>query len=198
MHIMLFDDHKLFAKSLEISMRGMVERFETHTSPEKMMDILAAGRPDIVLMDIHMGDYNGLEMARKVLERYPEQKIIFLSGYDLIEYHNQAIQMGTRGFINKNISIHELVEHIQFVARGGLIFPKYDSDTQPLTNREKEVLQLMAEGLRQQEVADRLYISRRTVNNHLQTINEKFNVNSTVAAIMRGIEMGIVKVKFVK
>lgn len=195
MHIMLFDDHKLFAKSLEISMSASVSKFETFTTPVNMMAILEKVLPDIILMDIHMGDYNGLDLARSVLKKYPCQKIIFLSGYDLVEYHNEAIKMGARGFINKNISIHELVEQIQRVAGGGIIFPSYDVEIEPLTGREKEVLQLTAEGLKQQEVADKLFISRRTVNNHIQTINDKFSVNSTVAAIVRGIELGIVKLK---
>lgn len=195
MHIMLFDDHKLFAKSLEISMSASVSKFETFTTPVNMMEILEKMLPDIILMDIHMGDYNGLDLARSVLKKYPCQKIIFLSGYDLVEYHNEAIKMGARGFINKNISIHELVEQIQRVAGGGIIFPSYDVEIEPLTGREKEVLQLTAEGLKQQEVADKLFISRRTVNNHIQTINDKFSVNSTVAAIVRGIELGIVKLK---
>ncbi|KGE19800.1 response regulator transcription factor [Paenibacillus wynnii] len=196
MHIMLFDDHKLFAKSMEISMKSSVSKFETYSSSENMMEILEKKQPDIILMDIHMGEYNGLELAKVVLKKYPLYKIIFLSGYNFIEYHNEAIKMGAKGFINKDISIHELVEQIKWVAGGGMIFPKYDSVTEPLTDREKVVLQLTAEGLKQQEVADKLYISRRTVNNHIQTINEKFSVNSTVAAIVRGIELGIVKLKY--
>lgn len=195
MYIILFDDHKLFAKSLEISMKGIVSKFEVHTSPEDIVQILKKRTPDILLLDIHMGEYSGLDVATEVLTHYPDLKIVFLSGYDLVEYHNRAIKIGAKGFINKSISVHDLAMQIELVAKGGIIFPKSNQDTVPLTSREKEVLQLMAEGITQQEVANKLFISRRTVNNHIQTINEKFNVNSTVSAIIKGIEMGIVVLK---
>ncbi|AJS61082.1 response regulator transcription factor [Paenibacillus sp. IHBB 10380] len=198
MHIMLFDDHELFAKSLEISISNSVTKFETYTSPANILNILEKKLPDILLMDIHMGDFNGLDISQMILEKYPSLKIIFLSGYDLVEYHNKAIKMGAKGFISKNISINSLIGKIKLVADGAIIFPKYDSEIEPLTDREKEILQLTSEGLRQQEVADKLFISRRTVNNHIQTINEKFSVNSSIAATVRGIELGIVKLKHKK
>lgn len=198
MHIILVDDHKLFAKSLEISLKDRVEQFQVLTSPEELPKLLAQKMPDVLMLDIHMGDHNGLAVAQKVLQQYPDLKIVFLSGYDLLEYHNRAIEIGAKGFINKNISIHDLIDQVERVVQGGMIFPRSASDSEvvPLTSREKEVLQLMAEGLRQQDVADRLFISRRTVNNHIQMINEKFQVNSTVSAIVKGIELGIISVNF--
>lgn len=198
MHIILVDDHKLFAKSLEISLKDRVEQFQVLTSPEELSKLLEQKRPDVLILDIHMGDHNGLEVAQEVLRKYPDLKIVFLSGYDLLEYHNRAIEIGAKGFINKNISIHDLIDQVERVVRGGMIFPRSASDSEvvPLTSREKEVLQLMAEGLRQQDVADKLFISRRTVNNHIQMINEKFQVNSTVSAIVKGIELGIISVNF--
>ncbi len=198
MHIILVDDHKLFAKSLEISLKDRVEQFQVLTSPEELPKLLEQKMPDVLMLDIHMGEHNGLEVAQEVLQHYPDLKIVFLSGYDLLEYHNRAIEIGAKGFINKNISIHDLIDQVERVVRGGMIFPRSASDSEvvPLTSREKEVLQLMAEGLRQQDVADRLFISRRTVNNHIQMINEKFQVNSTVSAIVKGIELGIISVNF--
>lgn len=198
MHLILVDDHKLFAKSLEISLKERVDKFEVLTSPKGLLQLLSQKMPDVLMLDIHMGDHNGLEVAQQVLQEYPDLKIVFLSGYDLLEYHNRAIEIGAKGFINKNISIHDLIDQVERVIRGGMIFPRSASDSEvvPLTSREKEVLQLMAEGLRQQDVADKLFISRRTVNNHIQMINEKFQVNSTVSAIVKGIELGIISVNY--
>lgn len=192
MKIFLFDDHELFAKSLEYAMKSYVSIFETYTTPEHIMTLIEEKRPDILLMDIRLGEFNGLEVAKKVLHHFPDIKIIFLSGYDLLEYHNEAIKMGAKGFINKNVGIKDFVDQVNLVAGGGTIFPKHDHRIEPLSKREKEVLQLAAEGLKQQEIAEKLCISRRTVNNHIQTINEKFFVTSTIAAIVRGIELGIV------
>lgn len=193
MKIILFDDHELFAKSLEISLKNNISNFETFTSPENIIQIITEKDPDMLLMDIHMGEFNGLDVSREILQIFPSLKIVFLSGYDLIEYHNEAIKLGAKGFINKSISIPDLIQKINLVLGGATIFPHYEQETESLTNREKEVLQLAAKGLKQQEIADQLYISRRTVNNHIQMINEKFYVNSTVAAIVRGIQLGIVK-----
>lgn len=192
MKIFLFDDHELFAKSLEYAMRAYVSIFETYTTPEHIMTLIEEKKPDILLMDIRLGEFNGLEVAKKVLHQFPNMKIIFLSGYNLLEYHNEAIKMGAKGFINKNVGIKDFVDQVNLVAGGGTIFPKHDHHSEPLSKREKEVLQLAAEGLKQQEIAEKLCISRRTVNNHIQTINEKFFVTSTIAAIVRGIELGIV------
>lgn len=194
MKIILFDDHELFAKSLEISLKDAISNFETYTSPTNVIQIITEKKPDLLLMDIHMGDFNGLDVSREILQKFPKIKIIFLSGYDLIEYHNEAIKMGAKGFINKNISISDLLLKINLVLKGETIFPHYEQKSESLTNREKEVLRLAAKGFKQQEIADQLYISRRTVNNHIQTINEKFYVNSTVAAIVRGIQLGIITV----
>lgn len=194
MKIILFDDHELFAKSLEISLKNQITSFETYVSPENIVQIVSEKKPDMLLMDIHMGEFNGLNVSRELLITFPELKIVFLSGYDLLEYHNEAIKMGAKGFINKNVSLNDLLSKINLVLGGATIFPKYEQESEPLTSREKEVLQLAAKGIKQQEIANQLYISRRTVNNHIQTINEKFYVNSTVAAIVRGIQLGIVQV----
>lgn len=198
MHVILFDDHELFAKSLAFALEDALDMFETYTDCETVADILAIvdeEKPDIVLLDIHMGEINGLDAGEALLAKYPTLKIVFLSGYHLVEYHNAAIRMGARGFINKNSSINELIEKIQLVANNQIIFPNYEEEAEPLTDREKAVLQLAAEGYKQQEIAEKLFISRRTVNNHIQTINEKFHVNSTVAAIVRGIELGMIRLK---
>lgn len=194
MKIILFDDHELFAKSLEISLKDHITNFETYLSPENIVQIVSEKKPDLLLMDIHMGDFNGLNVSKELLVSFPDIKIVFLSGYDLLEYHNEAIKMGAKGFINKNISLNDLLSKINMVLGGATIFPKYEQESQPLTSREKEILQLAATGLKQHEIADQLYISRRTVNNHIQTLNEKLYVNSTVAAIVHGIQLGIVQI----
>lgn len=194
MKVILFDDHELFSKSLELALKDKLESFETFPNPNHIHQIINKKKPDLILMDIHMGDFNGLDVANELLQQYPNLKIVFLSGYDLLEYHNEAIKMGARGFINKNISIQELANKINLVLRGATLFPHYDREPNPLTDREKEVLQLLAKGLKQQEIADQLFISRRTVNNHIQSINDKFYVNSSLSAIVRGIQLGIVRI----
>lgn len=195
MKIIFFDDHELFAKSLEFAIKSHITSFEIFTKIDNIESIIINSSPDLVLLDIHIGAISGLDVAKQLLLKFPDLKIIFLSGFDLIEYHNEAIKMGAKGFINKNISIPEFIEKINYVASGKTLFPKFENETEPLTSREKEILQLAAEGFKHDDIAKKLFISRRTVSNHLQTVNEKLYANSTITAIVRGIELGIVSVR---
>ena len=196
MKILLIDDHKLFAKSLEIVMVSHVERFICYHTPENLIEIVTKEQPDVVLLDIHMGDYNGLDVCRELLQQHPNTKVVFLSGYNLYEYQREARRMGAKGFLDKNMSVEHLIQSIQKIHSGGTIFiqdPEEPVIADELTAREKQILQYASNGETQQAIADMLGISRRTVNNHLMSINEKLMVNSTVAAIVKGIELGIIK-----
>ncbi|WP_020616196.1 response regulator transcription factor [Paenibacillus daejeonensis] len=197
MKILLFDDHQLFAKSLEIVMGQLVEAFKYVQMPENIMGIIEKEQPDIILMDIHMGAYSGLDVCREVLAHAPDTKVAFLSGYNLQEYHREAKRMGAKGFLDKNMSVEHLIDHIRQIHAGGEVFMPSKEDEEELleelTPREKEILQFASNGDTQQAIADRLLISRRTVNNHLMSVNDKLMVHSTVAAIVKGIELGIIK-----
>lgn len=195
MKILLFDDHKLFAKSLEIVMASHVDEFICFQTPENIKGIIEQEQPDLILLDIHMGAYSGLDVCREVLYHFPELKVVFLSGYNLHEYHLEAKRMGAKGFLDKNMSVENLIDNIQQIQQGGTIFMENGEDDviEELTPREKEILQYASNGDTQQVIADKLFISRRTVNNHLMSINDKLMVNSTVAAIVKGIELGIIK-----
>ncbi|PZD92903.1 DNA-binding response regulator [Paenibacillus sambharensis] len=195
MKVLLFDDHKLFAKSLEIVMAGHIDEFVCFQTPENIVEIVQQEKPDLLLLDIHMGAYSGLDVCREVLYHYPELKVAFLSGYNLHEYHLEAKRMGAKGFLDKNMSVENLIDNIKQLHQGDTIFMenKAEDVMEELTPREKEILQYASNGDTQQVIADKLGISRRTVNNHLMSINDKLMVNSTVAAIVRGIELGIIK-----
>lgn len=195
MKVLLFDDHKLFAKSLEIVMANHVDEFICFQTPDNIIEIVQKENPDLILLDIHMGTYSGLDVCREVLYHLPELKVAFLSGYNLHEYNLEAKRMGAKGFLDKNMSVENLIENIKHIHQGGTIFMENEENDviEELTPREKEILQYASNGETQQAIADKLFISRRTVNNHLMSINDKLMVNSTVAAIVKGIELGIIK-----
>lgn len=195
MRILLFDDHQLFAKSLELVLTHKVEYFKAYDTPEGIIPTIQKEKPDLVILDVHMGSYSGLEIGRNIREELPDVKIVFLSGYNLHEYNREARRMGAYGFLEKNVSVDRLIESLERIHHGEHVFMGETSDdlVVELTEREKEVLQLASNGDTQQTIADTLNISRRTVNNHLMSVNDKLMVNSTVAAIIKGIELGIVK-----
>ncbi|EPP0902203.1 response regulator [Enterococcus termitis] len=195
MKVYLLDDHSLFSKSLEIAFQSKSISISSFIEPSSLFSRMENVRPDIVVLDIHIGEFNGFDISKEVLEKFPSQKIVFLSGFDLIEYKNEAIKSGAWAILNKNLTIEDLHDNLIKVYSGTNLLPKSLNSIDLLTEREKEILKLAAEGITQQKIADCLHISRRTVNNHLLSVYDKLDVNSTVSAIIQAIELGIIRVK---
>lgn len=199
MRVILIDDHEIFAKSLEFTFKHQKNNdinftAFVETGIDQIKIIIEQNQPEIILLDIHLGETNGLLVATQLLAWKKNLKIIFLTGYDLVEYHNQAIKLGAKGFLNKNISIEELIDQIQYVHKGNLIFPELHKEYTELSEREIEVLQLLADGKTRGEIAEKLDVSNRTINSHLYQINLKLQVNSTVNAVVRATQLGIIRI----
>ncbi|BAO05633.1 MULTISPECIES: response regulator transcription factor [Enterococcus] len=195
MKIILFDDHELFLQSLELYLRKYFDHFVTCNHRKDCLEVVKQEKPDIVLMDIRLGEKNGLEEGEKILKLFPETKLMFLSGSTLIRNYEEAINMGAKAFVNKTSSVEDLVTKIHLVNGGDTIFPEYEKIYVSLTKTEKKILQLVAQGKSQQEIAEIIYSSRRTVSTHMQHIFNKLNVHSTVTAVVRGIELGIITIE---
>lgn len=197
MKVLLVDDHILFAKSLEIALEGQegIESFSSIRDTRHIRDDIIRLNPDIILMDInlnHLSSEDGLSLSRRILKEFPQQKLVMLSGYDLPVYRREARKLGAKGFISKTVSPDELLRILQIITLGNTYFPNTDSYIEELTDSEKEVLQLMAEGLKRKEIAYHLFISERTVSNHLQHIFDKLQVSSSVEAIAKGLQHGYI------
>ena len=182
MKILLVDDHILFAKSLSIALcdNPEIEQFSSTKDIQDLEKQIATELPDILLIDINLGgltDEDGLMLTQHLLERFPDQKIVILSGYNLPVYRKEAKRIGARGFISKDVEPDELL-HILFI--------------EELTDGERKVLELVASGVRRREIAEQLFISERTVSNHLQHIFEKLQVSSTVEMITKAIKLGYI------
>lgn len=200
MKILLIDDHHLIGKSLELTLskHPEVEDFKHLIDPALAYETIASFHPSILLMDIHMGEYNGLELGEELLQQFPI-KLIFLSGFHLIEYREKAEAIGAHGFFSKNTPIDSLIENLVRVhLENAHVFPpKEERDLlyHRLGPREKEILQLLSQGVKQTAIADDLKITERTVRNHIYTINEKLGTTSALTAVVKAIELGIVQVK---
>jgi len=195
MHIIVVDDHILFSDGIVYALADDTIKVETFTDIQKLYNSLKTELPDILLLDIRLGNISGFEVGKHLLDLYPEIKIVFISGYNLPEYHYKAIMLGAKGFINKSIQSSCLIKLLVSVYNGETVFPENENNTAVLTKREKEIICMIAKGFLQETVAVELSISRRTVNNHLQSIYKKLNVNSASEAIVRGIELGIIDVE---
>jgi DNA-binding NarL/FixJ family response regulator len=195
--ILLIDDHQLIGKSLELTFKNFPEisAFKYLANTADIFHTLDTFKPALVLMDIHLKGENGLDLGKRILQLY-SVKLVFLSGFNLIEYQNIAMKLGAHGFLNKDIAVDELVANLKKVVyEDKLIFPT-NIESHKITDREKEILQYLAQGVKQTAIATELSISERTVRNHIYAINEKLKTNSVVSTIVKAVELGIIEVKF--
>lgn len=196
---MLVDDHILFSKSLSVALDEYteIEQFYTTQEIQNLEQIIYEKNIDIVLLDINLGNLSntdGLEIASHLLKSNPAIKIIILTGYDLPVYRYEAKKMGISGFLNKNISPDNLVTFLMCVSKGNTCFPSGNNGViiEELTSMEKKILQLISSGKKRKCVADELYISERTLSNHLQHIFEKLDVSSIIEAVTKAIQLGYI------
>lgn len=189
----------LFARSLSVALEeyNEVEQFYSTQDTVGLDTVVYDKNIDIVLMDINLGnisDADGLEIASNLLKSNPTVNIIILTGYDLPVYRHEAKKIGISGFLNKNISPDDLISSLIRVSNGKTCFPSENNEImiEDLTSMEKKILQLISSGKKRKSVADELYISERTLSNHLQHIFEKLNVSSVVEAITKAIQLGYI------
>lgn len=196
-NILLVDDHALFSKSLEIALSDYpgIEAFDSINDVSQLDNFIVSKEPDIILMDINLKNISsedGLELAKQILSRYPEQKIVILSGYDLPVYRSEAKKIGAKGFVNKNIEPEKLVSILSKIMKGIIYFDREIPFIEGLTDSEKQIIQLIADGMKRREISSILCISERTLSNHLQHIFEKLGVTSSVEAVTKAIQMGYI------
>ena len=152
---------------------------------------------DMILMDINLknlSNTDGLEVAAEIIKDNPKVKIIILTGYDLPVYRHEAKKIGASGFLNKNISPEDLIESLLRVSHGKTCFPSESNEIiiEDLTSMEKNILQLLCSGKKRKNIAEELYMSERTLSNHLQHIFEKLDVSSTVEAVTKALQLGYI------
>lgn len=198
-NILLIDDHALFSRSLSIALEGYpeIEQFFLAQSMEDPQRLIADKQIDIVLMDINLGsmsNMDSLEAASRLLIANPALKIIILTGYDLPVYRHEAKKRGFCGFLNKNIDPGELLCSLNHVFQGGTCFPPEPESLilEELTETEQKILILISSGHKRGVVAKELFMSERTLSNHLQHIFEKLNVSSAVEAVTKAIRLGYI------
>lgn len=169
-------------------------------------------RPDVVLMDISMPDMNGIEATRRIKAQCPEIAVLALTMYEDDQYFFEMLAAGASGYVPKRAAPNDLISAIHAVYAGGMfLFPsvarllvndylqkREQPDAGPrgfeeLTEREREVLVLIAEGRNNQEIADALVISVKTVNRHRENIMAKLNLHSRVELVRYAIEKGLIE-----
>ncbi|MCP8617591.1 response regulator transcription factor [Salirhabdus salicampi] len=222
-NIVLIDDHKLFREGIK-RILDFEESFTVVAEGDdgsQVNDIVEEHEPDVVLMDINMPHINGVEATSNLIHKFPHIKVIILSIHDDESYVTHALKSGAQGYLLKEMDTKELIEAIKVVHNGGsYLHPKvthnlvkeyrrlaaegggngsmekveYRKPLHLLTRRECEVLQLLANGKSNRGVAETLFISEKTVKNHVSNILQKMKVNDRTQAVVEAIKKGWVEV----
>jgi DNA-binding NarL/FixJ family response regulator len=210
--IFIVDDHEFFRNGLKMVINRLKYAKVTGEAAngKDFLEMLPHEEPDIVLIDIQMPLMNGIEATRLALEEYPDLKIVALTMFDDEEYVQSMIDAGAKGFLLKNITKEILDQALQAIQSGKNYYspelfnfftrkivsePRQDDDEVQLTRREKEILQLICDGLTNKEIADRLFISERTVVGHKSNLLAKTNTKSSVGLLSYAIRNKLVEVR---
>lgn len=205
--LFLIDDHSLVRLGLKkiLSRFDEIEILADFSSAKEALDVLNKTRPDIVLCDISLPEMDGIEFTKKAKDKYPELKVIMLSSHKEEFYVLKSVEAKADGFLHKDVLENELIEAINRVHQGGsfysqdisqIIINSFVNGDKPsipqLSTREKEVLHFLVEGLSNKEIADKLYISSKTVDNHRANILKKLNLKNNVQLVRFAIEHKLV------
>jgi DNA-binding NarL/FixJ family response regulator len=201
--VILVDDHTMLRQGIRRALEGEGIKVVAEASDGATAIKLALEhKPDVVLMDVSMPGMDGVEAARRLVEADGRQRVVMLTMHIDRDVIDRAIRAGAVGYLTKDSSISEVILAIQLAANGdrpmsprlaAAMLDEARRDDALISVREEEVLQLVADGFGTNEIAERLYISGKTVKNHLASIYEKLNARDRTQAVLMAVKMGIVK-----
>jgi DNA-binding NarL/FixJ family response regulator len=208
--IALADDHQLFRNGLKILLESYEEFIVVAeaSNGSELLKALENSPADIVLMDISMPEMDGAEATLKLVTRAPQTRVIALSMYGEEEYYYKMIDAGAKGFILKDSDIAEVHDAITTVSKGGNYFSQdllyhvisriknreQEVKSSGLSRREKEILIKICEGLSNHEIADALFISKRTVDKHRANLLAKTGSKNTASLILYAIKNRLIEI----
>ncbi len=211
--IIIVDDHEIFRTGLRTQLNE-IKNYKVigeASNGEEFINLLETKYPDIVFMDIKMPQMTGIEATKIAIEKYPDIKIIALSMFGDSEYLQAMLDVGAKGFLLKNVSGNEIIKAINAIKKGYNYFSKEmlsvltdkflnkTTENQSvknanLSNRELEVLQYICKGYTNAEIAEKLYLSQRTIDGHRAKIISKTNTKNTVNLVVYAIKNKLVDI----
>ena len=213
--LMLADDHRMLREGLRRSMQDAGFDVVAEASDgEEAVRLAADLRPDVVLMDVTMPEMDGVEATRRIVAEHDDIKVIILTMHADQEVLAQAFRAGAVGYLVKDCSTDEVADTVRTALAGETALspalaasmldevrkmdeasPPAADDDRAITKREEEVLQLIADGCSTTEVAEKLFISQKTVKNHLASIYQKLDARDRTQAVLQAVRMGIVHLR---
>lgn len=210
-HILIADDHKMFREGVTelLDKEAFLHVVGGAGSESEVLSTMSTHPVDVILMDIDMGETNGIDLTAKIIAKYPEVKVLALSMHGDKNYVIKMLEAGATGYILKNSGKEEMLNAIQTVANGNTYFSNQVSSQlvehlinpdaakknkpqgTPLTDRELEVLKLIAEEYSNPEIAEKLFISIRTVDTHRRNLLDKLGARNTAGLVKYAIQYGL-------
>lgn len=208
-NILIVDDHQLFRSGLQLLLKGN-DSFSVVAEASNGLEMLQYldlnPLPDIILLDISMPVMDGITAAKKALEKFPNLKIITLTMFGEEDYYFSMVELGVKGFLLKNSNISEVLDALKTVANGGSFFSRelltslinniltkdntqaHTDDAVILSEREEEITKMICKGLTTSEIAEKLEISKRTVDKHRANILEKTKTKNIADLVVYAIK----------
>jgi DNA-binding NarL/FixJ family response regulator len=209
-HVLIADDHSLYREGVRkmLSMAQDIEIVGEATNGDEAISQALALQPDVILMDLKMPGINGIEATRRILYASPRIGVLVLTMFETDETVFAAMRAGARGYLLKDVDQEDVIRAVRAVNRGDAIFSPaiaerlilYFAALKPgtsdlafpeLTDREREILHLIAQGHSNAEIAQRLILSIKTVQNHVSNIFSKLQVADRAQAIVRARDAGL-------
>jgi len=213
LNIFIVDDHKLFREGLKLllSMQDSINHIYEASNGKEFLENLPLTNADVILMDIEMPEMNGIEATKLALKRNSNLKIIVLSMYGDAQYYYKMIELGVRGFVLKSSGIEKVLAAINSVNNGDNYISEEilinlskatevkenkfgDNKENDISEREMEILFYVSKGLTNEEIADKLFISKRTVDKHRANLLSKTGCRNTAALVMYAIKNNIIEI----
>jgi len=212
--VILSDDHKLFRDGIKSLLRSEndIQVIAEVSDGDEVIKIIKDNIPDIVITDISMPRMNGIELTRMLSEKYPSVHVLIISMHLNESYILESVKSGARGYLPKDSNPQELIKAIRIIHAGGTYFnqeitgiamsgfaekskqnDKKKQLLEHLTEREIEIIRLVAEGMMNKEISDYLSISIRTVDNHKSNILRKLNLKTSIDIVKYAIKHEIIR-----
>ena len=200
--LFIVDDHYMVIEGIRslLQTETGIEWLGHATNAASCLAFLKQQEPDVILMDINLPDKNGIDLCKEVKEKYPSVFVIGLSTYNQQSFIQKIMDNGASGYVLKNATGEELMEAIETVMKGKIYFSDEASQTLQqkqapaviLTRRETEVLKLIAEGLTNTVIAQKLFISTTTVDTHRKNLLAKLEAKNTASLIRRATQLELI------
>ena len=201
--VFITDDHYMVIEGIRSLLQNEkdIEWMGHASNADSCMAFLKNQQPDVILMDINMPGKSGIDLCKEVKEKYPGTFVIGLSTFNQQSFIHKMMENGASGYVLKNATQAELMDAITTVAKGrtylsdevAAVLKNTDNTNIPvITRREKEVLELIAEGLTNAEIAEKLFISNTTVDTHRKNLLVKFQTKNTASLVKTAMQLHLI------